>query len=90
MDAYRLSRVHRQLRHRLRVTQRELSKSSGVGRNKTSELENGDFARITLSELDNLSRRWEPSSTFASSGTELVSTGFLTKATRPWRPLSVG
>jgi transcriptional regulator with XRE-family HTH domain len=52
VDIYRLSRVHRQLRHRLRVTQRELSKSSGVGRNKTSELENGDFTRITLSEVD--------------------------------------
>jgi transcriptional regulator with XRE-family HTH domain len=52
VDAYRLSRTHRQLRHRLRVTQRELSRASGVGRNKISEIENRDFTRITLSDLE--------------------------------------
>ena len=44
--------MHRQLRHRLRRTQEAVAKSSGVGRNKISELENGDLTRITLAEID--------------------------------------
>ena len=52
MDAYRVGRVHRLLRQRTRRTQAEVSKVSGVGRNKISELENGNLTRVTISELD--------------------------------------
>jgi len=47
-----LSRVHRALRKRLGLTQAELSRRSGVQRNKISELEGFNFSRVTVRELD--------------------------------------
>jgi transcriptional regulator with XRE-family HTH domain len=52
MNERQLGRVHRALRHRLGLTQRELSKSAGVSRNKISELERFDLSRLTVPEID--------------------------------------
>lgn len=52
MNGRRLGRIHRALRRRLGRTQRDVCLASGVGRNKISELENGDLSRLTVAELE--------------------------------------
>lgn len=52
MNERQLGRVHRALRRRLGLTQRELSKSARVSRNKISELEQFDLSRLTVREID--------------------------------------
>ena len=47
-----VSRLHRVLRVRAKLTQADIAKSAGVGRWKVVDLENGRLSRLTVEEMD--------------------------------------
>lgn len=52
VNAKRLGKVHRALRKRLSLTQRDVGRAAHVDRNKISEMENGELSRMTVPELE--------------------------------------